>query len=86
MRPEFGCRIHELLFAPQNSSTRRLAAHYVEQALERWEPRITLNKVNVSEDSERDGVLEIEINYSIKDTHDTRSIVYPFFLQGEENW
>jgi uncharacterized protein len=86
MRPEFGCRIHELLFAPNNASTRRLAAHYVEEALERWEPRIQLNEVEASTDLDNHGVLQIEIKYSIKDTHDTRSIVYPFFLQGEENW
>jgi uncharacterized protein len=86
MRPEFGCRIHELIFAPNNASTRRLAAYYVEEALNRWEPRISLNEINAEADSSRDGVLQIEIKYKIKDTHDERSIVYPFFLEGEENW
>jgi uncharacterized protein len=86
MRPEFGCRIHELLFAPNNASTRRLAAYYVEEALKRWEPRVEVNEVETVTDPDRDGVLQINIKYSIKDTHDERSIVYPFFLQGEENW
>jgi uncharacterized protein len=86
MRPEFGCRIQELLFAPNNASTRRLAAYYVEEALERWEPRIALVEIDPQTDPNRDGVLQIEIKYKIKDTHDERSIVYPFFLQGEENW
>jgi uncharacterized protein len=86
MRPEFGCRIHELLFAPNNASTRRMAAYYVEEALERWEPRITLADIDVQTDPHRDGILQIEIKYRIKDTHDERSIVYPFFLQGEEDW
>ena len=84
MRPEFGCRVHELLFAPLNAATRGLAAYYVQQALGRWEPRIDLQEVNTLDDPGRDGVMLIEIKYQIKDTHDERSIVYPFFLMGEE--
>ena len=42
MRPQFGCRVKELLFAPRNAETRNLLVFYVEQALSRWEPRIDL--------------------------------------------
>jgi phage baseplate assembly protein W len=84
MRPEFGCRIHELVFAPNNATTRRLLAYYVEEALDRWEPRITIREINATTDPARDGALLVEIKYEIKDTHDERSIVYPFYLQGEE--
>ncbi|MCB9079970.1 MAG: GPW/gp25 family protein [Anaerolineaceae bacterium] len=84
MRPEFGCRIHELIFAPNNATTEGLIAHYVEEALIQWEPRIEVLAVNVSTDRNRDGTLLIDIQYSIKDTHDERSIIYPFYLMGEE--
>ncbi len=84
MRPEFGCRIHELIFAPHDASTASLAIHYVRKALERWEPRVDLQKVNVLPAAEQDGVLLIEIKYRIKDTHDEHSIVYPFYLTDEE--
>ncbi|MBK9370585.1 MAG: GPW/gp25 family protein [Deltaproteobacteria bacterium] len=40
MMPSFGCRIHELLFAPNTASTATLVAHHVSEALTRWEPRI----------------------------------------------
>ena len=84
MRPEFGCRIHELVFAPHDAATESLAAYYVQVALERWEPRIELREVEVVTDPARDGVLLVEIKYEVKDTHDERSIVYPFYLSGEE--
>ncbi len=84
MRPEFGCRIHELIFAPDNASTRRLVAYYVEEALDRWEPRIDVLEVNASSNIDQSGTLMVEIQYQIKDTYDERSIVYPFYLQGEE--
>ena len=86
MRPEFGCRAWELVFAPRNAATRSLMIYYVEQALGRWEPRIDLTEVQVLDDPQHDGALLVQINYRIKATHDERSIVYPFFLTGEEQW
>jgi phage baseplate assembly protein W len=84
MRPEFGCRVHELIFAPDNAATRGLLAYHVEQALIRWEPRIAVQEINVTSDPGMDGALLVEIKYEIKNTHDERSIVYPFYLTGEE--
>jgi len=86
MRPEFGCRAWELVFAPRNAATRSLMIYYVEQALGRWEPRIDLTEVQVLDDPQHDGALLVQIDYRIKATHDERSIVYPFFLTGEEQW
>jgi phage baseplate assembly protein W len=84
MRPEFGCRVHELVFAPDNASTRKLAAYFVEEALKRWEPRIEVKEIEATSDPAHDGALMIEIRYQVKDTYEPRSIVYPFFLEGEE--
>ena len=84
MRPEFGCRAKELIFAPLDASTQGLMAYHVRRALRRWEPRIELRSVDVYPDPNRDGVLLVEINYEIKATHDERSIVYPFYIMGEE--
>ena len=83
MRPEFGCQAKELLFAPHNSATKNMMIYYVRQALGRWEPRIDVDQVLVSEDAQDDGVLFVEVRYTIKDTHDERSIVYPFFIVNE---
>jgi hypothetical protein len=84
MRPEFGCRIHELIFDPRNAATEGLMIYYVEQALGRWEPRIDVLEVDVLPVSGQDATLLVEIKYRIKATHDERSIVYPFYLMGEE--
>ena len=86
MRPEFGCRVHELIFDPRNATTEGLLVHYVEEALGRWEPRIEVREVVVSTDPKdrHAGTWYVEIKYRIKATHDDRSIVYPFYLLGEE--
>ena len=84
MRPTFGCRAHELLFEPRSAATASLMQEYVHQSLRMWEPRIEVKGVNVVFDDSNPGALLAEIEYSIKATHDTRSIVYPFFIEDEQ--
>lgn len=84
MRPEFGCLIHDLIFAPNDASTAGLAAHYVEEALRMWEPRIHVVEVKVMADPDDEARLLIKIHYEIKATLDRRSLVYPFYrIPGE---
>ena len=83
MRPEFGCRIHELVFAPHNAATEGLAELYVREALDRWEPRIEVTTVAATDDQAQDGTMLIEVKYHVRDTYHERSIVYPFYLSGE---
>jgi phage baseplate assembly protein W len=84
MRPDFGCRAWELIFSPNNISTQTQLADYVREALEFWEPRIELLNIDVDLDPNNDSTLLVEIQYEIKTTHDQRSIVYPFYIMGEE--
>ena len=84
MRPTFGCRAWELVFSPNDATTRTLLMSYVRYALEFWEPRINLIDVVVNTDNNNESALLVEIKYEIKTTHDQRSIVYPFYIMGEE--
>jgi phage baseplate assembly protein W len=76
MRPTFGCRLHELVFAPNNSYTAAQARRFVEEALGMWEPRINVTGVEVYPDPDQQHCLMIEIQYEVKSTHDRRSLVY----------
>jgi phage baseplate assembly protein W len=84
MRPTFGCRLHELVFAPNDSHTAARARRYVEEALGMWEPRIRVTRVDVGPDPDAANRLFIEIEYQVKATHDQRSLVHPFYLIPEE--
>jgi phage baseplate assembly protein W len=79
MRPDFGCQIHDLVFAPNDATTAGLAAYYVEEALARWEPRIRLMDVSAAPDDEHTGRLLVRIEYEIKATYDRRALVFPFY-------
>lgn len=80
MRPTFGCRLHELVFMPNNSHTAVLARRYVEEALGMWEPRVNVTDVRTRPDPDSAARLLVEIEYEIKATHDRRSLVHPFYL------
>jgi phage baseplate assembly protein W len=80
MRPNFGCDIHNLIFAPNNASTWGQATHYVEEALGWWEPRIDVTEIDPQPDPEDASRLLINIKYVIKATNDARNLVYPFYL------
>lgn len=80
-RPNFGSRLSELVFEPMNTKTLLMIRLYVEEALEMWEPRIIINKILTSPDPTT-GLVEISILYTPKDSYDTRSMVYPFYLQS----
>ncbi len=84
MRPEFGCRLNEIVFAPNNLQTIAQAERFVRLALGRWEPRIQVEQVTASPDPEDTARMLINVRYTIRSTHSSRSLVYPFYLIPEE--
>lgn len=84
MRPTFGSRLHELVFAPNNSHTAAQARRFVEEALGMWEPRIRVTEVDVRPHEKQDNCLVVDITYQVKTTQDRRSLVYPFYLIPQE--
>ena len=84
MRPEFGCQIHDLVFAPNDATTAGLALYYTREALAMWEPRIRVLDVLAAPDPDGPARLLIEIHYEVKATYDKRSLVFPFYsIPGE---
>jgi uncharacterized protein len=79
MRPEFGCRVSEYVFAPANATTAGQLSYEVLAALSRWEPRIDVEDVTVSFDRVDAGLLYIDITYRIRGTNDPRNLVFPFY-------
>jgi phage baseplate assembly protein W len=86
MRPEFGCGIHNYVFASADPTTAGRLATEVEQALRRWEPRVDVKGVKVSVDEVDRNVLYIDIQYTKRGSYDPRNLVFPFYVipEGEE--
>ena len=79
MRPEFGCRIHDEVFAAADAATAGRIASDVRASLRRWEPRIRVEEVIVSADPDEPSTLYIDVRYSVKATNDRRNLVFPFY-------
>ncbi len=85
MRPDFGCGIHDYVFAPNNVRTAGLIRYHVEEALNRWEPRIDLQDVSVEPGADDPAVILISITYRVKSTDSRFNMVYPFYLERGSN-
>ena len=80
MRPEFGCAVHDYVFAPADASTAGDIAYAVRVALDRWEPRIELDDVLVDFADTARGTLYIDIRYRLRQDNDPRNLVFPFYV------
>jgi len=81
MRPDFGCGLHELVFAPDSAATIAHAVEAVREALTRWEPRVDVVDVIAATDTTDPTLLLIEIDYRVRSTNNRFNLVYPFYLE-----
>ena len=81
MLPEFGCGIHDLVFAPNNSATLSAIVQEVHAALSDQERRIDVLDVAVDTSPDEPNLLLIRVTYQIRDNNAIGNIVFPFYLQ-----
>ena len=79
IRPEFGCDIHAFVFEGLDAATFGHIERAIRRALERWEPRITVEAVDFST-PQGDGMLLIDIGYRLRTTNSRRNLIYPFYV------
>lgn len=84
MRPEFGCRIQDHLFAPINQATAAAIAYDVRSALELWEPRIDVADVRVGLDAHEMATFYIDVAYRVRADNTERNLVFPFYVIPDE--
>lgn len=84
MRPQFGCKIWDLLFEPVNANTLGLMAQAVRDALAQWEPRVMVRGVDVHPDAVNAALVRIAVAYTVRTTNDRRNLVYPFYVIPRE--
>ena len=85
MRPEFGCGIHDFVFAPADATTAGHLAYEVRQSLERWEPRIEVLGIQVTPDAADASTLYIDITYAVSGSNSPRNLVFPFYVIPAES-
>jgi hypothetical protein len=83
MRPEWGSRLRDYVFAGATNETAADVAREVMTALRQWEPRVDIDEVVVTVGDATAGILWIDIRYTPKATNDWRNLVFPFYTIPE---
>lgn len=81
MHPDFGCAIHNFMFENIDYTTLSRMKQAVEEALIRWEPRITDTEVTVIDAVKEQNAVEIRITYRVRATNNPYNMVFPFYLE-----
>ncbi|MEE8573803.1 MAG: GPW/gp25 family protein [Thermodesulfobacteriota bacterium] len=80
MNPTFGCALNYFVFNKMDASTLTEIKDEIERAILFFEPRITLDDVIINTDKAYEGILNIEMDYTIRRTNSRRNVVYPFYF------
>ncbi len=85
MHPEFGCGLKSMVFEVIDTSAVTAIKDIIDRAVLFFEPRITLERVDVDTDRQYDGRLDIRLEYTVKTTNSRHNMVFPFyFLEGPD--
>jgi hypothetical protein len=81
MLPDFGCGIHDLVFAPNNPQTLTAVVQEVRQALVTYERRIDVLDVATETAPGQPNLLLIRVDYRIRANNALGNLVYPFYIE-----
>lgn len=85
MQPSYGCGLHAMVFETINLTTITELKDLIERAVLFFEPRITLEGIDINTEDVLDGVLKIRLDYTVRKTNSRSNIVYPFYyLEGSQ--
>jgi len=83
MRPDYGCDLHKLVFSPNDDTTAGLAIHYVRQAINRWEPRVIVLRLDAYRDDNYPERLNILLEYRLRSMSQRDGLMFSVNLSGE---
>ena len=83
-RPDFGCRIHDLMFEPNNAITAAAAEVYCEEAIYKYEPRIESVTCRARPNADEPNRLDVRLEYVIAGKNEKKNLVYPFYLKQQD--
>ncbi len=80
MQENFGAGLNKLQFEPIRSRLVNSLKRTIKNALLLHEPRIIMDALGVSDSQSLEGVLLIQLQYTVKATNSRFNMVYPFYL------
>ncbi|WP_432012816.1 GPW/gp25 family protein [Streptomyces cucumeris] len=84
MRPHFGSRLRDFVFAGTDPDTLDEISREVSASLATWEPRATVSEVQVHRDPDTPTLVNIVITYAAREFNDLRNMVFPFYTVPDD--
>jgi uncharacterized protein len=85
MNPEFGSKLHDLVFEQNDEVLKGLIRHYVIDAIKKWEKRVVITGVTF-DDAPKNidrNLLLVQISYRVTQSQIEGNLVYPFYRDSE---
>lgn len=80
MMPDFGCGIHDVVFAPNNPAMITMIVDATRRALVSSEPRIDVLDVDAETSDAQPNILIIRVSYRVRASNTIENLVYPFYI------
>lgn len=81
MVPQYGCNLDELLFENLSRTLITYVSELIKSAILYHEPRIDVNRIDISESDVLQGELFIKVEYTVRATNSRNNVVFPFYLE-----
>ena len=81
MQEEYGCDLSGFLFEEMDQGLVNSLRRLISDGILYHEPRIKLDKVDVSDSGALQGLLLITITYTVRATNSRYNMVYPFYIR-----
>ncbi|MGS2764498.1 GPW/gp25 family protein [Sinomicrobium sp. M5D2P9] len=82
MQPKYGCNLEDLLFNPLNRTLKTYVTELINNAILYYEPRIDVEKTDITQGDDQKGELLILLDYKVRATNSRKNLVFPFY-KGE---
>jgi len=80
MRPDFGTKAQESVFAPGSVQNLRDLERSVADAVRTFEPRVDVDSVLAEADPADESRITVSVEYRIRRTNTKANLVFPFYL------
>ena len=84
MQPRYGCNLNPFVWEPLNVATETMLEKIIKDAVTINEPRIITDMVEITYGNE-EGLIYINISYTIITTNSRTNYVFPFYLNEATN-
>jgi phage baseplate assembly protein W len=83
MHPSFGCGIKQHVFDTVDENTSIILKDTIKRAILFFEPRVKLDRIEIDIQTSYEGLLTIDLNYTVLSNNTPQNMVFPFYFRDD---